>query len=158
MSISEVLVKRYFEAMETGDDALFDEVYAEEAVFYTPFSYAVRGRFFIKMFAVQFRQGFPGARMALHDEFTSADGTRACFRIVLHWHNTGSYFGHAATQLKGRTTETHTVRIEDERIVEHWVGVNTLPLTHLEAVTWEMDFAKDAEDPQPEILVANVPA
>ena len=37
-------------------------------------------------------------------------------------------------------------------------SVNTLPLTHLEAVTWEMDFAKDAEDQQPEILVANVPA
>lgn len=33
MSISERLVTRYFQAMETGDNDLFDDVYAEDAVF-----------------------------------------------------------------------------------------------------------------------------
>jgi ketosteroid isomerase-like protein len=156
MSISETLVKRYFQGMETGDNDLFDDVYAEDAVFYTPFTWGVKGRDFIKMFAVQFQQAFPGARMALHDTFANSDDTRACFRIVLHWRNTGDFFGNPASQLEGTTTETHTVRIKDERIVEHWVGVNSLPLTHLEAVTWGMPFARDADDPAPEILSATV--
>lgn len=156
MSTSDALVRRYFKAMETGDNDLLDEVYAEDAVFYTPFTWGVRGRAFIKMFATQFQQAFPGTRMELHDTFASADDSRVCFRIVLHWRNSGSFFGNPATQLEGQTSETHVVRISDERVVEHWVCVNTLPLTHLEAVTWGMQFVREGEDPLPEILTATV--
>src|SRR5919202_1109199 len=85
----------------------------------------------------------------LDDQFFSADGTRACFRFVIHYHNTGTFYGHPPTGERGTMSETHAVRLRDGRISEQVVGDNNFSLPHQELVSWGMDFPRDTPDPVP---------
>src|SRR5829696_5945299 len=91
------LAQRFVQALGTGDDALLDEVYDPDVVLYTPLAWPVRGRDAVKDFVAQFHAANPGLRVTLHDEFVSADGARACFRFVLHFHNTRPFYGNPTT-------------------------------------------------------------
>jgi hypothetical protein len=125
-----------------------------DAVLYTPLAWPVRGRHELKAFVAQFHVANPGLRVTLHDEFASADATRACFRFVIHFHNTGPFYGHAPTGEQGTMSETHAVRLRDGRIVEQFVGDNNFSMPHQELVTWGIDFPRDTPDPSPVLAEA----
>jgi 8-hydroxy-5-deazaflavin:NADPH oxidoreductase len=148
----ETYVQRYIRAFATRDYATLDELYDQDVVFYTPLAWAARGRDFVRNFIEQFHTGYPNLRVTLHDEFYSADGTRACFRFVLHYHNAGPFFGQPPTGERGTMSETHSIRIRNGRIVEQWVGDNTFSMPHQELVEWGMAFPRDTPDPLPAIL------
>jgi ketosteroid isomerase-like protein len=153
----ETFVQRYIRAFGTRDYATLDQLYDEDVVFYTPLAWAARGREFLRNFIEEFHTGYPGLRVTLHDEFYSGDGTRACFRFVLHYHNAGPFFGKAPTGERGSMSETHSIRLRNGRIVEQWVGDNTFSMPHQELVEWGMDFPRDTPDPQSPILEVSAP-
>jgi quinol monooxygenase YgiN len=148
------LARRFVRALGTNDDALLDAIYDPDVVLYTPLAWPVRGRDEVKAFVAQFHTANPGLRVTLHDEFASADGTRACFRFVIHFHNTGPFYGKEPTGERGTMSETHAVRLREGRIVEQFVGDNNFSMPHQELVTWGMDFPRDTPDPSPVVMSA----
>jgi ketosteroid isomerase-like protein len=149
------LAQRFVQALGTNDQGLLDEIYDPDVVLYTPLAWPITGRDALRDFVGQFHTANPGLRVTLHDEFYSADETRACFRFVIHFHNTGPFYGNAPTGEQGTMSETHAVRVRDGRIVEQFVGDNNFSMPHQELVTWKMDFPRDTPDPNPVILEAS---
>ena len=137
------------------DQAVLDEIYDPEVLLYTPLGWPISGLDALKDFVGQFHAANPGLRVTLHDEFESADGTRACFRFVIHFHNTGPFYGNPPTGERGTMSETHAVRLRDGRIAEQFVGDNNFSMPHQELVTWKMDFPRDTPDPNPVIAEAS---
>ena len=143
------LARRFVRALGTNDPELLDAIYDPDVVLYTPLAWPVRGRDAVKAFVEQFHVANPGLHVTLHDEFTSADGARACFRFVIHFHNTGPFYGNPPTGERGTMSETHAVRLRDGRIVEQFVGDNNFSMPHQELVTWGMDYPTDTPGPAP---------
>lgn len=145
------LARRFADAFGRGDTSALAGLYNEDVALYTPLSWPVRGRDALMAFVLEFHTANPGLRIALHDEFYSADGTRACWRIRLHYHNTGPFYGNPPTGEAGVMTETHAVRIEDGRITEQVVGDNAFHMPYQELVAWQMPFPEHTPDPAPPI-------
>lgn len=150
----ETLPKRFIRALGTGDDALLDAVYDPDVLLYTPLGWPIRGLPAVKQFVGQFHAGYPGLRVTLHDQFFSADGTRCCFRFVIHYRNGGPFYGQTPTGEAGTMSETHAVRLRAGKIVEQVVGDNNFSIPHQELVTWGMTFPRDTPDPDPIIAEA----
>jgi hypothetical protein len=129
-----------------------EAIYAEDVELCTPLGWPVQGRAALLAFVDQFHAANPGMRVALHDEFY-ADG-RACWRVRLHFHNTGPFYGLPPTGDRGAMTETHSLTLRDGRIVRHVVGDNTFHMPYQELVEWRMDFPADTPDSDPELMVA----
>jgi uncharacterized protein YciI len=149
------LARRFVQALGANDQDLLDELYDPDVLLYTPLGWPIRGRSAVKDFVSQFHVANPGLRVTLHDEFESADRTRACFRFVIHFHNTGPFYGNPPTGERGTMSETHAVRLREGRIVEQFVGDNNFSMPHQELVTWEMDFPRDTPDPNPALTEAS---
>jgi quinol monooxygenase YgiN len=148
------LARRFVRALGTNDTELLDSIYDPDVVLYTPLAWPVSGRDAVKAFVEQFHIANPGMQVTLHDEFTSPDGTRACFRFVIHFHNTGPFYGNPPTGEQGTMSETHAVRLRDGRIVEQFVGDNNFSMPHQELVTWGMEYPTDTPDPAPVLASA----
>jgi uncharacterized protein YciI len=153
----ESLARRFVRALGTNDQVLLDEIYDSEVLLYTPLGWPIRGLDALKEFVGHFHLANPGLRVTLHDEFESADGKRACFRFVIHFHNTGPFYGNPPTGERGTMSETHAVRLREGRIVEQFVGDNNFSMPHQELVTWSMDFPRDTPDPNPVIAESQGP-
>ena len=155
--VDDTPAKRFVRAFGTNDRGLLDEIYADDVVLYSPIGWGIAGKQALLDFVSEFHKGYPGMRVALHDEFYSADGSRGAFRFMIHWHNTGAFFGHAPTGMRGTMTETHTVRIRDGRFHEQIVGDNTFQMPYLELVVRKIEMPWETPDPAPEILSAGGP-
>jgi predicted ester cyclase len=151
------LARRFAGAFGRRDTATLNEIYAEDVMLYTPLAWPVRGREALTAFAMEFHAANPGLRITLHDEFYSADGTRACWRIRLHYHNTGPFYGNPPTGEAGVMTEIHAVRISGGRITEHVVGDNAFHMPHQELVAWQMPFPEHTPDPAPPVASVTGP-
>ena len=149
--------ERFVLALAHADLPALRELYDPSVVFYTPFTRGVSGTGFIQAFVGAFHQAFPGLSVSLHDEFASADGTRVALRFSIHWHNTGPFMGHEPTGVSGIECEIHTFRLVDGRVIEHWVGHNTLLLTRQQLIDWGIPVPTDASDPVPPILSVTAP-
>jgi hypothetical protein len=152
------LARRFVDAFGRRDTDTLAELYAEDVNLYTPLGWPMVGRYELLKFVMEFHTANPGLRVALYDEFYPADGTRACWRIGLHYHNTGSFYGQPPTDDAGVMYETHVLRIVGGRIAEHVVGDNTLHMPHQELVVWRMPFAEITPDPAPLIATATAAA
>jgi hypothetical protein len=150
------LARRFVEAFGTNDEEKLDALYSEDVVLYGPLSWPLRGRQALKDYIAQFLGAYGPVRIALHDEFYSPDGARACWRFTFHWQNNGEFFGHPPTGETGLMVETHTARLRDGLIVEQWVGDNSFQMPYMDLVLWQMDFPRDTVDPEPEIMSASV--
>ncbi|MBO0878890.1 MAG: NAD(P)-binding domain-containing protein [Mycobacterium sp.] len=148
------LAERFVQALGTNDPALLSEIYDPEVALFTPLGWPIRGVAAVEDFVGQFHAAYPGLRVTLHDQFSSADGQRVCFRFVIHFHNTGPFYGNAPTGEQGTMSETHAVRVRNDKIVEQFVGDNNFALPYQELVTWQMAFPRDTPDPNPVIIEA----
>lgn len=149
------IAQRFIAAFGTNDKAKLDELYAEDVKLYGPLSWPLEGREGLKGYIDQFLGAYGPARIALHDEFYSVDGTRGCWRFTFHWHNNGEFFGHPPTGEAGLMVETHTAKIRDGQIVEQWVGDNSFQMPYMDLVQWKMEFPRETVDPEPEIMSAS---
>jgi len=100
-------------------------------------------------FVQQFHQGFPGLRLALLDQFSSADGTRVAFRFGMRWHNTGTFFGNPPTGDHGTHGEFHSLRLAGGRVVEQVVTDISYGIPRYELTVWHRQYPTDTEDPAP---------
>ncbi len=148
---------RFLEALGSREGALAGELYSESAVLYAPLTGRLGGREAIGRYFAELRGGFPGLRVGLHDEFTSADASRACIRLHLDWENTGWFRGHPPTGERGEMAETHSFRLERGRIVEHVVGDNAFHMPYQELVLWRMPFPQATPDPSPQLASVVTP-
>jgi hypothetical protein len=155
--VDATLAQRFVQAFATNDGGLLDEIYADDVVLYSPIGWGISGKQAFFEFVNEFHKGYPGMRVGLHDEFYSADGSRGAFRFMIHWHNSGQFFGYAPTGRRGTQTETHTVRVHDGQIHEQVVGDNTFQMPYLELVVRKIDVTWDTPDPAPEILSVSTP-
>ena len=69
---------------------------------------------------------FPDAHIELAECLT--DGNFASFRLVGHGTHSGAFLGVAPTGRSVRINGIHQVRIDNERIVEHWQGPDILAM------------------------------
>ncbi|GAA2624871.1 ester cyclase [Paractinoplanes durhamensis] len=152
--MSETFGVRYIKALAAADHDTLDELYADDVVFYTPFRRGVTGPAFIQAFIAAFHQAHPGLTVTLHDEFADAGGDRVALRFSIRWHNTGPFLGLPPTGAQGVESEIHTFRLRAGRIVEQWVGHNTLTLTRQQLIDWQMPLPDADEDPAPAIVTA----
>jgi hypothetical protein len=148
------LAERFVQALGTNQPALLEEIYHPEVALYTPLGWPIRGLEALEEFVGQFHAAYPGLRVTLHDEFSSGDGQRVCFRFVIHFHNTGPFYGNPPTGERGTMSETHAVRLRDGKIIEQIVGDNNFSMPYQELVAWQMDFPRDTPDPNPVIAEA----
>jgi ketosteroid isomerase-like protein len=144
------LARRFVNAFDARELDAFDDLCTPDVEVYTPLGWPVAGLGAVKVFVDEFHAANPGLRVALHDEFASADGERVCWRIRLHFHNTEPFFGNPPTGERGVTPETHAITLRDGRIVRLVVGDLAFTMPHQELVTWKMDFPAGTEDPDPE--------
>lgn len=173
--------ERLIGAFASGDQARLGEVYADGAVLWTALTGPLRGRDAIARYLGELRSAFPGMRVAVHDEFGSPDGARACIRLHLDWHNTGPLRGHPASGRQGEMAAMHSFRLEAGQIAEQIAGVsgfrrprpqrdlrrgrrpvhaaclaavvgdNTFHMPRQELVAWNMAFPERTLDPAPAI-------
>jgi SnoaL-like domain len=122
------LAEQFVQALGTNNPELLDAIYHPEVILYTPLGWPIRGLAAVKEFVGQFHAAYPGLRVTLHDQFSSADGERVCFRFVIHFHNTGPFYGNPPTGERGTMSETHAVRLRDDKIVEQFVGDNNFAM------------------------------
>jgi SnoaL-like domain len=87
------LGRRFVRAFDARDLGAFDALFTPDTEVYTPLAWPVTGLEAVKAFVDEFHAANPGLRVRLHDEFESAAGTRVCWRIRLHFHNTMPFFG-----------------------------------------------------------------
>jgi quinol monooxygenase YgiN len=149
------LAERFVQAMGSNDQTLLDQLYASDVLLYTPLGWPIRGLEAVKEFVGQFHTANPGLRVTLHDQFSSADGQRHCFRFVIHFKNTGPFYGKPPTGEQGTMSETHAVRLRDGKIVEQFVGDNNFAMPYQELAEWHMDFPRETPDPNPVITEAS---
>jgi hypothetical protein len=148
----DTLGRRFVRAFGARDLAAVEGVYDPDVELFTPLGWPLRGRDRVLDFVAAFHAANPGMRVALHDEFASADGARRCWRIRLHFHNTAPFYGNPPTGDEGEMPETHALWVRDGRIVRQVVGDNSFALPKQELVDWAMPFPTGTPDPDPAIV------
>ena len=107
-------IGRYIEAM-TGGDSRSPEVVAKY----------IDDEALIEHIAM-FDQAFPGYSMEVHD--TLVDGDKAILRATFHGVHKGPFQGVAPTNREVSTPLLIVYRIENGKIVEHWMQADILSL------------------------------
>jgi hypothetical protein len=147
----ESIPERFVDAFGRNDSDALLTLYDQRFTLYSPIAWGLPGRGPLAPFVQQFHQGFPGLRLALLDQFSTADGTRAAFRLQMRWHNTGTFFGHPPTGDHGTHAEFHSLRLVDGQIVEQIVTDISYGIPQYELTVWHREYPADTEDPAPPV-------
>lgn len=145
------LAERFVRAFGARDLAVLETLYDPDVELYTPLGWPLRGWQTVGTFVEQFHSANPGMRVGLHDYFASADGQKLCWRIRLHFHNTGTFYGNPPTGDRGEMMESHFITLKDGKIRRQIVGDGGLQLPKGELVDWKMAFPRQVTDPDPAI-------
>ena len=147
----ETIPERFVDAFGRNDPDALLALYDQRFTLYSPIAWGLPGRDPLAPFVQQFHQGFPGLRLALLDQFSTADGSRAAFRFHMRWHNTGTFFGHPPTGDQGTHAEFHSLRLVDGRIVEQVVTDISYGIPRYELTVWHREYPAATEDPAPAV-------
>jgi SnoaL-like domain len=145
----ETTPERFVDAFGRGDPEALLALYHPRFVLYSPIAWGLAGTAPLASFVEQFQTGFPGIRLALHDQFTSADGSRIAFRFSMRFHNTAAFFGHPATGRHGVHAEFHSLRLDGGRITEQVVTDISYGIPYIELTEWKREYPTDTPDPSP---------
>jgi hypothetical protein len=148
----ETVAERFVNAFGRNDPDALIELYDRGFVLYSPIAWGLAGRDPLVPFVQQFHHGFPGLRLALFDQFASADGGRIAFRFGMRWHNTGTFFGLEPTGNRGAHAEFHSLRLSEGRIVEQVVTDVSYSIPQYELTVWQREYPTETEDPAPVLL------
>lgn len=145
------LAERFVRAFGARDLTVLETLYDPDVELYTPLGWPLRGWNTVRTFVEQFHTANPGMRVGLHDSFASADGQKLSWRIRLHFHNTGTFYGNPPTGDQGEMMEGHFITLKDGKIRRQIVGDGGLQLPKGELVDWKMAFPRQVTDPDPAI-------
>ncbi|QBD76306.1 nuclear transport factor 2 family protein [Ktedonosporobacter rubrisoli] len=147
------LAERFVRAFGARDLAALETLYDPDVELYTPLGWPLRGWNTVRNFVEQFHIANPGLRVGLHDYFASADGQKLCWRIRLHFHNTGTFYGNPPTGDQGKMMESHFILLKEGKIRRQIVGDGGLQLPKGELVDWKMAFPRQVTDPDPALPI-----
>jgi hypothetical protein len=145
----ETTPERFVDAFGRNDPEALVALYDPRFVLYSPIAWGLAGTEPLGPFIEQFQIGFPRIRLALHDQFASADGTRVAFRFSMRFHNTADFFGHPATGRRGVHSEFHSLRLGGGRITEQVVCDISYGIPYIELTEWKREYPTDTPDPAP---------
>ena len=148
----ETVAERFVNAFGRNDPDALIALYDGSFVLYSPIAWGLAGRDPLVPFVQQFHHGFPGLRLALFDQFASADGSRIAFRFGMRWHNTGTFFGLEPTGNRGAHAEFHSLRLSEGRIVEQVVTDISYSIPQYVLTVWQREYPTETEDPAPVLL------
>jgi predicted ester cyclase len=106
------------DAINSGDLAAVDAVFAADYVDRDPFPGTTPDREGFKQGLTKFRSAFPDFRYAIEDEIVVGD--RLVHRLTAKGTQKGEFMGIAATGRQATWSEIHIGRIVDGKVVEHW--------------------------------------
>lgn len=112
------LGRRLVEAVNTGNLAIIDEVFASGYVDKNPFPGTTPDREGVKQGLKQFRAAFPDFRYTIEDEITAGD--KLVQRLTARGTQKGEFQGVPATGKQAVWSEIHIVRLVNGKVVEHW--------------------------------------
>ncbi|MCW5774300.1 MAG: ester cyclase [Rhodospirillaceae bacterium] len=121
MTDGKALVRRVLQAMETGDEAEFDAVMAED---YIQHNHLGNGRAPVKKMVASLRRAFPDLKVAVEDMV--AEGDRVAARVTITGTHRGRFLGVEPTGKPVTIRSVDIWRIEDGRLKEHWDVVDRL--------------------------------
>jgi steroid delta-isomerase-like uncharacterized protein len=116
------VVRTYFEAVNSGDEAALDAVLAEDYLQHAP--PAAPGREAVKRHLAMYRSGFADLRVAVEDVLS--EGDRVVARTTTEGTHTGPFLGHPPTFRRFRAEGLDIFRLRDGKLVEHWGVFDTL--------------------------------
>ena len=117
--INKALASRLpLEAYNQCNVTVFDEVVVENIADHFPPPGFPAGREGYKMFVPALRAAFPDLQATLDLEI--ADGEKVVHRLTLRGTHKGDFMGIPATGKQVAWTETHILRFENAKVVEHW--------------------------------------
>jgi hypothetical protein len=147
----ETIPERFVDAFGRNDPEALVALYDPSFVLYSPIAWGLAGTEPLEPFVEQFQLGFPGIRLALHDQFASADGTRIAFRFSMRFHNTAEFFGHPATGRRGVHSEFHSLRVDGGRVTEQVVCDISYGIPYIELTELKREYPTDTPDPAPRL-------
>jgi steroid delta-isomerase-like uncharacterized protein len=115
------IVRRVLHAMETGDEAEFDAVMAED---YIQHNHLGNGREPVKKMVAGLRRAFPDLKVIAEDMV--AEGDRVVARVTITGTHQGRFLGVDATGKPITIRSVDIWRIENGRLKEHWDVVDRL--------------------------------
>ncbi|HYF28104.1 MAG TPA: ester cyclase [Baekduia sp.] len=126
-TVNRELSRRFTELFSTGDEALADEVLAEDVVFHgTAGDGELRGAEATKQFVRAYRRAFPDARSTVEQQVAEGD------TVVTRWRARGTHRGPLGPVAPtGRPFDIGGITIErivEGRIAEVWVARDELGL------------------------------
>jgi predicted ester cyclase len=115
---TKALGRRLVEALNTGNLAAIDEVFAAGYVDRNPFPGTTPDREGVKQGLTKFRAAFPDYRYTIEDEIAAGD--KLVHRISGRGTQKGEFQGATATGKQVNWSEIHIVRLANGKVVEHW--------------------------------------
>jgi len=112
------LGRRIVDAVNTGNLAAIDDVFASAYVERNPFPGTTPDREGFKQGLTTFRAAFPDFRYTIEDEIVVGD--KLVHRLIARGTQKGEYLGVPATGKQASWSEIHIGRIADGKVVEHW--------------------------------------
>jgi steroid delta-isomerase-like uncharacterized protein len=121
MTDGKAIVRRVLRAMETGDEAEFDAVIADD---YIQHNHLGNGREPVKKMVGSLRRAFPDLKVVVEDLL--AEGDRVVARVTITGTHQGRFLGVDPTEKPITLRSVDIWRIEGDRLKEHWDVVDRL--------------------------------
>lgn len=124
---NKALVRRFYEAIDTGDLALLDRFVAVDYIDHNPgMPGLASGLVGLRQFFTISLNGFSAFRHTIDDQI--AEGDRVVTRLTAGGVHSGDVFGFPATGRRVAMTSIAVHRIAGDKLVEHWSQSDNLGL------------------------------
>jgi predicted ester cyclase len=121
---SDELVRAFFDAVNSDDQARIDELVARGFLSYD--LHGTRSRTGLKRYYSDLRRSFSELRFEVHENVgVLVEGDLVALRTIVTGTHTGDYAGVGATGKPIQTSASHVFRVRDDRLVEHWPVLDT---------------------------------
>lgn len=121
------IVRRWIEeGWNKHNLAVIDQVYAPDYVQHEPAPETVNSSEALKQYVGAYLTAFPDLNLSIEDLI--AEGDKVVWRFKSTGHQNGPFMGLPPTGKTGNITGIVIFRLEDSRIVEGWVNIDTLGL------------------------------
>ena len=121
------IVRRWVEeGWNKGNLTVIDQVYAPNFVQHEPSPMQVTSSEALKQYVGGYLAAFPDLHFTIDD--LVAEGDKVVWRFTSRGTQTGPFMGMPATGKTGNITGLVMFRLENSRIVEGWVNIDTLGL------------------------------
>jgi len=118
------LVRAFFGAVNSADDAQIDELLARSFLSYH--LDGTRSRTGVKRYYTELRESLSELHFEVHENVgVLVEGDLVALRTIITGTHTGDYAGVAPTGTQIQTSASHFFRVRDDQLVEHWQVVDT---------------------------------